>query len=229
MTHFTDDLCALPCKTQLFLYIKKHSARTSFSTFTFNFMGAYISLVIGCILVNNFVLTQILGICPFLGVSKSTKTALGMGGAVIFVMTLAGLVTAAINQYLLIPFDAKYLSTIVFILVIAGLVQILEILLQKFSKALYDSLGIYLPLITTNCAVLGAALICSKGMFSLLKSTVYCCASAVGFAFALVLFSSIRERLELARPPKVLQGLPLTLITAGLLAMAFMGFAGLGR
>ena len=192
-------------------------------------MGTYISLIIGCILVNNFVLTQILGICPFLGVSKSTKTALGMGGAVIFVMTIAGLVTAAINQFLLIPYEVTYLSTIVFILVIAGLVQILEILLQVFSKPLYEALGIYLPLITTNCAVLGAALICSQNEFSLLKSTIYCCASAVGFAFALVLFASLRERLELARPPKILKGLPLTLITAGLLAMAFMGFAGLGK
>ena len=192
-------------------------------------MGTYISLIIGCILVNNFVLTQILGICPFLGVSKSTKTALGMGGAVIFVMTIAGFVTACINHFLLIPNNVTYLSTIVFILVIAGLVQILEILLQVFSKALYDALGIYLPLITTNCAVLGAALICSQNDFGLLKSTVYCCASAVGFALALVLFSSIRERLELAHPPKVLQGLPLTLITAGLLAMAFMGFSGLGK
>ena len=195
----------------------------------FSIMGAYISLIIGCILVNNFVLTQILGICPFLGVSKSTKTALGMGGAVIFVMTIAGLVTACINQFLLIPFEVTYLNTIVFILVIAGLVQILEILLQVISKPLYEALGIYLPLITTNCAVLGAALICAKGEFSLLKSTVYCFASAVGFAFALVLFSSIRERLELARPPKSLRGLPLTLITAGLLAMAFMGFSGLGN
>ena len=192
-------------------------------------MGTYISLIIGCILVNNFVLTQILGICPFLGVSKSTKTALGMGGAVIFVMTLAGLVTAAINQFLLLPNQVTYLSTIVFILVIAGLVQILEILLQVFSKALYEALGIYLPLITTNCAVLGAAIICSQGEFGMLKSTVFCCASAVGFAFALLLFSSIRERLELSRPPKVLKGLPLTLITAGVLAMAFMGFAGLGK
>ena len=192
-------------------------------------MGTYISLIIGCILVNNYVLTQILGICPFLGVSKSTKTALGMGGAVIFVMTIAGLVTAIINQFLLIPNDITYLSTIVFILVIAGLVQILEILLQVFSKPLYEALGIYLPLITTNCAVLGAALICSQNEFGLLKSTVYCCASAVGFAFALVLFAILRERMELARPPKVLKGLPLTLITAGLLAMAFMGFAGLGK
>ncbi len=192
-------------------------------------MGTYISLIIGCILVNNFVLTQILGICPFLGVSKSTKTALGMGGAVIFVMTIAGLVTACINHFLLIPYKVSYLSTIVFILVIAGLVQILEILLQVFSKSLYEALGIYLPLITTNCAVLGAALIFSKGEFSPLKSTVYCLASAVGFAFALVLFASLRERLELARPPKFLKGLPLTLITAGLLAMAFMGFAGLGK
>ena len=152
-----------------------------------------------------------------------------MGGAVIFVMTLAGLVTAAINQFLLVPNKVTYLSTIVFILVIAGLVQILEILLQVFSQPLYKALGIYLPLITTNCAVLGAALICAQSEFSLLKSTVFCCASAIGFAFALVLFSSIRERLEFSRPPKALKGLPLTLITAGILAMAFMGFAGLSR
>ncbi len=191
-------------------------------------MGSYISLIIGCILVNNFVLTQILGICPFLGVSKSTKTALGMGGAVIFVMTIAGLVTACIYRGVLVPNGVEYLQTIVFILVIAGLVQILEILLQKFSQSLYQALGIYLPLITTNCAVLGAAIICANKDYGLIKSTVFCAASATGFALALVLFSSIRERLDLARPPRVLKGLPLTLITAGLLAMAFMGFSGLG-
>ena len=192
-------------------------------------MGSYISLIVGCILVNNFVLTQILGICPFLGVSKSTKTALGMGGAVIFVMTIAGFFTSCIYRFLLVPYKITYLSTIVFILAIAGIVQILEILLQKFSKALYQALGIYLPLITTNCAVLGAALLCSQKDYGLLKSTVFCAASAAGFALALLIFSSIRERLELARPPMALKGLPLTLITAGLLAMAFMGFSGLGN
>ena len=192
-------------------------------------MGSYISLIVGCILVNNFVLTQILGICPFLGVSKSTKTALGMGGAVIFVMAIAGFFTSCIYHLLLVPYKVTYLSTIVFILAIAGIVQILEILLQKFSKALYQALGIYLPLITTNCAVLGAALLCSQKDYGLLKSTVFCTASAAGFALALLIFSSIRERLELARPPMALKGLPLTLITAGLLAMAFMGFSGLGN
>ena len=192
-------------------------------------MGSYISLIVGCILVNNFVLTQILGICPFLGVSKSTKTALGMGGAVIFVMTISGFFTACIHHFLLVPYQVTYLSTIVFILAIAGIVQILEILMQRFSEGLYRALGIYLPLITTNCAVLGAALLCSQKDYGLLKSTVFCAASAVGFALALLIFSSIRERLELARPPMALKGLPLTLITAGLLAMAFMGFSGLGK
>jgi electron transport complex protein RnfA len=192
-------------------------------------MASYISLILGCILVNNFVLTQILGICPFLGVSKSVKTASGMGGAVIFVMTLAGLVTACIHKFLLLPFGIEYMNTIVFILVIAGIVQIVEILLQRFSQPLYKALGIYLPLITTNCAVLGAAILCTQKNFTLVKSTVYCLASGIGFALALILFSSIRERLDLARPPKVLKGLPLTLITAGLLAMAFMGFSGLGN
>ena len=191
-------------------------------------MGAYLSLIIGCILVNNFVLTQILGICPFLGVSKSSKTALGMGGAVIFVMAIAGFVTACVYRCLLVPFKVQYLETIVFILVIAGIVQILEILLMKFSHALYQALGIYLPLITTNCAVLGAALLCTKKDYGIVKSTVYCAASAVGFALALLIFSSIRERLELSRPPHSVRGIPLALITAGILAMAFMGFSGLG-
>ena len=192
-------------------------------------MGSYISLIIGCILVNNFVLTRILGICPFLGVSKKTSTALGMGGAVIFVMAIAGFVTACLNRWVLVPFKATFLETIVFILTIAGIVQILELLLMRFSKPLYQALGIYLPLITTNCAVLGAALLCTKNDYGIVKSTVFCAASGVGFALALILFSSIRERLELSRPPKALEGIPLTLITAGLLAMAFMGFAGLGK
>ena len=192
-------------------------------------MASCISLVIGCILVNNFVLTRILGICPFLGVSRKTSTALGMGGAVIAVMAVSGLITSCIYHWLLVPFNATYLNTIVFILVIAGIVQIVEILLMKFSRTLYSALGIYLPLITTNCAVLGAAILCTQNGYSPFRSMLFCTASAVGFALALVLFSSIRERLELARPPQFLKGLPLTLITAGLLAMAFMGFSGLGQ
>ncbi len=192
-------------------------------------MGDYFSLIVGAILVNNFVLSRILGICPFLGVSKNTSTALGMGTAVIFVMTLSGLSTACVNQFILIPGEVEYLRTIVFILVIAGLVQILEVLLQRFSEPLYQALGIYLPLITTNCAVLGAAIICAEEKFSIIRSTLFCTASAIGFALALVLFSSLREKLALTKAPKCLEGTPLALITAGLLAMAFLGFSGLGQ
>lgn len=192
-------------------------------------VGDYISLIIGAILVNNFVLSRILGICPFLGVSRNTKTALGMGAAVIFVMTLSGLVTACVNQFILIPNQVEYLKTIVFILVIAGLVQIVEVLLQRFSEPLYQALGIFLPLITTNCAVLGAAIISSEEKFSIIRSTVFCSASAVGFALALLLFSSLREKLALNKAPKCLEGTPIALITAGLLAMAFLGFSGLGN
>lgn len=191
-------------------------------------IGEYIALIIGAILVNNFVLSRILGICPFLGVSQKIKTALGMGAAVIFVMTLSGLVTAIINQFILLPFDLSYLRTIVFILVIAGLVQIVEVLLQRLSMTLYKALGIFLPLITTNCAVLGSAIICSDGGYGIVKSTVFCCASAVGFALALVLFSSVREKLELAKIPEVLKGPAIALLTASILAMAFSGFSGLG-
>lgn len=192
-------------------------------------MNEYVTLIIGAILVNNFVLSRILGICPFLGVSKNLKTALGMGGAVIFVMTLSGLVTASIHRWLLVPYDIAYLQTIVFILVIAGLVQIVEVLLMRFSQPLYQALGIFLPLITTNCAVLGSALICAKNdSYGIIKSTVFCTASAVGFALALILFSSLREKLELAKVPKCLEGTPIALITAGILAMSFLGFAGLG-
>lgn len=190
--------------------------------------GEYVLLIISAILVNNFVLSRILGICPFLGVSKKTKTALGMGGAVIFVMTLAGLVTAIINQYILVKYNLEYLKTIVFILVIAGLVQIVEVLLQRLSPTLYRALGIFLPLITTNCAVLGSAIICVEEHYSVFKSTVFCCASAVGFALALLLFSSVREKLELAKIPEVLKGPAIALLTAGILAMAFSGFSGLG-
>ncbi len=191
-------------------------------------MGEYISLILGAILVNNFVLSRILGICPFLGVSKKTSTALGMGGAVIFVMTLAGLVTSIINKYVLLKYDISFMRTIVFILVIAALVQIVEILLQRISQPLYKALGIFLPLITTNCAVLGSAIICSDEMYSVVKSTVFCCASAIGFALALILFSSVREKLELAKVPVPLKGAAIALLTASILAMAFMGFSGLG-
>ncbi|MBQ7175910.1 MAG: electron transport complex subunit RsxA [Victivallales bacterium] len=188
----------------------------------------YISLIIGAILVNNFVLSRILGICPFLGVSKKMDTALGMGGAVIFVMTLSGLVTAIIQHFVLVPLNLAYLRTIVFILVIASLVQIVEVLLQRLSPPLYKALGIFLPLITTNCAVLGSAIICADEGYSLIKSTVFCFASAVGFALALVLFASVREKLELARIPEPFKGPAIALLTASIIAMAFTGFAGLG-
>ncbi|MFA6815879.1 MAG: RnfABCDGE type electron transport complex subunit A [Lentisphaeria bacterium] len=190
-------------------------------------MGEIISLVVGAILVNNFVLSRILGICPFLGVSKKTSTALGMGGAVIFVMTLSGFVTSVINHLILIPYNIVYLQTIIFILVIAGLVQVVEILLQRFSPKLYHALGIYLPLITTNCAVLGSAIICTKENSSIITSVIFCFASAIGFALALLIFSSLREKLDLAKVPESFKGTPIALVTAGLLAMAFMGFAGL--
>ena len=190
-------------------------------------MSEYALLIVGAVLVNNFVLSRILGICPFLGVSKKMGTARGMGAAVIFVMTLSGFVTSLINEYLLKRFKMEYLETIVFILVIAVLVQIVEVLLQRFSETLYRALGIFLPLITTNCAVLGSALICSEGHYGVIKSTVFCCASGVGFALALMLFASVRERLELSRIPKSLQGPSIALITAGIMAMAFSGFAGL--
>jgi electron transport complex protein RnfA len=185
-------------------------------------------LVIGAVLVNNFVLSRFLGICPFLGVSKRLGTALGMAGAVFFVMTLASATTSAVNRLVLLPYDLAYLQTIVFIVVIASLVQLVEIILQRFSPPLYRALGIYLPLITTNCAVLGVAVIAAKDSYSVLTTTIFGAASALGFALALVLFSSIREKLELAQVPRCLQGTAIALVTAGLLAMAFMGFAGLG-
>jgi electron transport complex protein RnfA len=196
----------------------------------------WLSLTIGAILVNNFVLSKFLGICPFLGVSKRLSTALGMSGAVIFVMALASLVTAVLQHFILgadswfartTGVNLDFLQTLVFIVVIAGLVQIVEILLQKFSPALYRALGIYLPLITTNCAVLGVALINAKAARGILPATVYGICSAIGFALALILFSSIRERLELAKMPKAFEGTAIALVTAGILAMAFLGFSGL--
>jgi len=193
----------------------------------------YFALIISAILVNNFVLMQFLGICPFLGVSKHLKTALGMCGAVFFVMTLATTVTAIISHLILQPGailaagDFTYLQTIVFIVVIASLVQLVELSLQRFSPALYAALGIFLPLITTNCAILGAAILSEKNQYTIPQAIVFGAASAAGFALALIMFSSLREKLELAKVPKCLEGTAIALITAGILAMAFSGFSGL--
>ena len=183
------------------------------------------AIVIGAIFVNNVVLSQFLGICPFLGVSSKVETSLGMGMAVTFVMALASIVTWTLQNYILVPFDIVYMQTIVFILVIAAIVQMVEIVLKKVSPSLYQALGIFLPLITTNCAVLGVAIIAVQKDFDLLTTVVYSVSIAVGFAIALVLFAGIRERLETEDVPAGMRGVPIALITAGLLAMAFMGFA----
>lgn len=183
------------------------------------------AIVIGAIFVNNVVLSQFLGICPFLGVSSKVDTSLGMGMAVTFVMALSAVVTWAIQNYILVPFGIEYMQTITFILVIAALVQMVEIVLKKISPALYQALGIFLPLITTNCAVLGVAIIAVQKDFDLLTTVIYSVSTALGFALALVLFAGIRERLEVEDTPQAMRGVPIALITAGLLAMAFMGFA----
>ncbi len=190
-------------------------------------------MIIGAVLVNNILLVQFLGICPFLGVSSKVNTALGMGVAVIFVMALATLVTSTLQKYVLLPLDITYLQTIVFILVIAALVQMVEIMLKKVSPSLYQALGVYLPLITTNCAVLGVAINVTKNpviqghAITILDSTLYAIAIAIGFTLAIVIFAGIREQLELVEIPKGMKGVPIALITAGILAMAFMGFANL--
>ena len=183
------------------------------------------AIVIGAIFVNNVVLSQFLGICPFLGVSSKVETSMGMGRAVTFVMALSTVVTWCIQQYILVPFGIEYMQTITFILVIAALVQMVEIVLKKVSPALYQALGIFLPLITTNCAVLGVAIITVQKDFDLLTGVIYAVAAALGFALALILFAGIRERLEVEDTPEAMRGVPIALITAGLLAMAFMGFA----
>lgn len=188
----------------------------------------YILMIIGCVLVNNIILAQFLGICPFLGVSGKVSTSLGMGAAVTFVMALATLVTSLINVYILNAFGLQFLQTIVFILIIATLVQIVEIILKKISPVLYQALGIFLPLITTNCAILGIAIaVTQKPEFSILDSTIYAIATALGFLVAIVIFAGLREQMELVKVPKAMQGVPIALITAGILAMAFMGFANL--
>ena len=190
-------------------------------------MKIMLSILLTGILTENFILAKFLGICPFLGVSSKVETSLGMGAAVTFVMALTSVVAWSIQTYVLVPLGIEYMQTIVFILVIAALVQMVEIMLKKVSPSLYQALGIFLPLITTNCAVLGVAILMISKEFNLLQSIVYSVATAIGFALALVLFAGIRERLELEDVPKAVQGVPVALITAGILAMAFMGFSGL--
>lgn len=187
----------------------------------------FVNIIILALLVNNVVLAQFLGICPFLGVSGKISTSVGMGAAVVFVMALANLVTYLIQYFILVPLHVEFMQTITFILIIAFLVQVVEIILKKSAPALYQALGIYLPLITTNCAVLGIAILAIQKNFSLVESVVYSSATAVGFTLALILMAGIREHMELMGVPKGMKGFPITLIIAGLLSMAFMGFAGL--
>ena len=187
----------------------------------------YILIFISAVFVNNIVLSQFLGICPFLGVSKKIDTALGMSGAVAFVMTIATIITYIIQKTVLEPFNIGFLQTITFILIIAALVQMVEIILKKVSPALYQALGVFLPLITTNCAILGVAIMVIQKDFNLLESVVFAISTAIGFGLALVLFAGIREQLSLIKLPKGMEGTPISLVTAGLLAMAFMGFAGI--
>ncbi len=190
-------------------------------------MNTYLVILIGSLLVNNYVMNQFLGICPFLGVSKKFDTALGMGMAVTFVMTLASFITWIVQHVLLIPLGLEYMQTIAFILVIAVLVQVVEMALKKLSFSLYQALGVYLPLITTNCAVLGCAINNATAGYNLLQATLSGFCAALGFTLAILLLACIRERLELAPMPKWMKGFPGALITAGLMAIAFMGFSGL--
>jgi len=190
-------------------------------------MNEYLLILVSTILVNNFVLVKFLGLCPFMGVSKKMDTAIGMGFATTFVLTLASITSYLINTYLLIPFELEYLRTIAFIVTIAAVVGFTELVVNKTSPVLHQALGVFLPLITTNCAVLGVALLNVGASNSFLQSAVYGFGAAVGFSFVLVLFSGIRERIESADVPKIFQGVPIALITAGLMSMAFMGFIGL--
>ena len=190
-------------------------------------MNEYLLILVSTILVNNFVLVKFLGLCPFMGVSKKMDTAIGMGFATTFVLTLASITSYLINTYLLIPLELEYLRTIAFIVTIAAVVGFTELVVNKTSPVLHQSLGVFLPLITTNCAVLGVALLNVGASNSFLQSAVYGFGAAVGFSFVLVLFSGIRERIESADVPKIFQGVLIALITAGLMSMAFMGFIGL--
>lgn len=189
----------------------------------------YLLIFISAIFVNNIVLSQFLGICPFLGVSKKIDTALGMSAAVAFVLTLSTLVTYVIQKFVLDAFGLAYLQTITFILVIAGLVQLVEIILKKVSPALYRALGVFLPLITTNCCILGVAILVIQKNFDLLTGVIYAFSTALGFGLALVLFAGLREQMRFSAIPKSMQGTPIALLAAGLLAMAFMGFSGVDK
>ena len=191
-----------------------------------NLFGSLVSISLGAILINNFIFSQFLGICPFLGVSKKVDTAVGMGVAVTFVMGLASAITWLVNL-LLVQLGLEYMQTVAFILVIASLVQFIEMFLQKAMPTLYTALGVYLPLITTNCAVLGVALLNIQNNYNFIESVVYGITGGLGFLLAIVLFASIRERLVFAEYPKAFEGFPIALITAGLMALAFMGFSGL--
>ena len=186
-----------------------------------------LSITLGAILANNFIFSQFLGCCPFLGVSKKVDTAVGMGVAVTFVMGLASAVCFVVNKFILIPLDLAYMQTVAFILVIASLVQFIEMFLQKAMPSLYTALGVYLPLITTNCAVLGVVLLNVQNNYNFIESVVYGITGGLGFLLAIVLFASIRERLVFADYPKNWEGFPIALVTAGLMALAFMGFSGL--
>jgi electron transport complex protein RnfA len=187
----------------------------------------YLLIIISAVLINNVVLAQTIGICPFLGVSNKIDTALGMSGAVVFVIVLSTLVTYLVQIYLLNPLGLAFMQTITFILVIAALVQVVEIVLKKISQPLYQALGIFLPLITTNCAVLGVAILVIKKDYNLLEGVVYGASIAIGFGLALVILAGIREQLELVNIPKGMKGVPLSLVIAGILALAFMGFTGI--
>ena len=190
-------------------------------------MKTLLLILISSSIVNNVVLSQFLGICPFFGVSKKVNTAAGMGGAVIFVVTIASFVTSIIHEFILKPMNLDYMNTIVFILVIAALVQFIEMFLKKFIPSLYQALGIYLPLITTNCAVLGSALLNIQNGYNFVYSVAVGFAAAIGFTMAILIFAGVRARLQFAQAPKSFQGMPLVLISAGLIAIAFSGFSGI--
>lgn len=190
-------------------------------------MNNILLLMLSAVLIENFIFSRFLGCCPFLGVSEKPATALGMGFAVTFVMTLSSAVTYGIYYLILVPSKLEYLSTVVFILIIAALVQLIEMFLRKYIPALYSALGIYLPLITTNCAVLGAALLNIKSGYNFIESVIFGMFAALGFTLAIVVFAGVRQRMALADTPKAFRGLPITLVAAGLVAMAFSGFAGM--
>ena len=187
----------------------------------------YFIIFIAAVFVNNIVLAQFLGICPFLGVSKKVDTAFGMGMAVTFVLTISTIVTFLIQKFILDAFGLQYLQTIIFILIIAALVQMVEIVLKKVSPSLYQALGVFLPLISTNCAILGVAILVIQKEYNLLQSIVFAASTAIGFALALIIFAGIREQLDRTNVPVAMQGIPIALLTAGILAMAFMGFSGI--